>query len=188
MPEFIKFSIDNDVRYIVAERFTNFLSELVVSDARGDTVSQSDFAPAGRYWLGRLGPKDAVMLLDDRADRLEPCAIGVRLRPSQHEIQFSVDLNWSLWKRTKVKNREQKFEWDKSERIKFSTTVAVTSEIGEHVVAASELQSILLSKGGVGLSAEIRVRISGRSEEKELSKLHLLTPATKWMISQRAAF
>ena len=167
MPEFIKFSIDDDTRYTVAERFCNYLSELVVSDARGDEVLESDVAPAGRYWLGRLGPKDAVVLQDERADRLEPCAIGVRLRPSQPNIQFSVEIRWFLWKRTKVKNREQRFEWDKSKPLHFSTPITISDEIGEHVFAATELQSILVSEGGVGLSAEIRVRVSGRSDEKK---------------------
>jgi Lhr-like helicase len=167
MPEFIKFSIDDDTRYAVAERFCNYLSELVVSDARGDEVFESDVAPAGRYWLGRVGPKDAVVLQDERADRLEPCAIGVRLRPAQSNIKFSVDLKWFLWRRTKVKNKEQRFEWNKSEPFHFSIAISINDVVGEHVFAAQELQTILLSAGGVGLSAEIRVRISGRSDGKK---------------------
>ncbi|RBB93453.1 hypothetical protein C3E97_033040, partial [Pseudomonas sp. MWU12-2115] len=73
----------DESKYQAAERFVNWLQKRVLIEARGDDETTSPVDPTGRYWLGRLGPKDFVTRPDLRGDRLEPCAIGLRLRPAE---------------------------------------------------------------------------------------------------------
>ena len=66
----------------------------VVQAAIGQTVravlivelalERLDVDPASTFWLGRLASEDHVFAsqLGDRAERLDPCAIGLRVRPS----------------------------------------------------------------------------------------------------------
>ena len=67
-----------------AERFVGWLEAEVLAAARGDRDSTSENDPSGKYFLGRLASEDAVANggLGDRGERLEPCAIGLRLRPA----------------------------------------------------------------------------------------------------------
>jgi len=59
-------------RYEAAQRFVTWLETRVVIEARGDEETFSRTDPTGRFWLGRLGPKDFVTRPDERQDRLEP--------------------------------------------------------------------------------------------------------------------
>lgn len=56
----------------------------VVAEARGDRMATLPVAPKGRLWLGRLAPEIVVQnsRLGERSERLEPCEMGVRVRPS----------------------------------------------------------------------------------------------------------
>ena len=68
-----------------AETFVAWLLSEVVSDARGDRVAVLDVAPSGRLWLGRLAPTAKVQnsRLGERAERLEPCEVGLRVLPDR---------------------------------------------------------------------------------------------------------
>jgi hypothetical protein len=64
-------------------RTIQWLEQLIVTDARGDHDDASDVAPTGRYWLGRLAPEiTATEQTSERGERMDPCACGVRFRPS----------------------------------------------------------------------------------------------------------
>ena len=67
-----------------AERFATWLLDEAVAEARGDRRPRLTVAPEGRFWLGRLAPEARVQQsrLGERAERLEPCEVGIRVRPN----------------------------------------------------------------------------------------------------------
>ena len=96
--EFITQDQTEENKYLAAERFVSWIQQKVLLEARGDNQKESSYDPLGRYWLGRLGPKDFVTRQDERGDRLEPCAIGLRVRPeSDGPWNFSVSVRFCLW-------------------------------------------------------------------------------------------
>src|SRR3712207_7065247 len=50
----------------------------------GDGADRLAVAPASTFWMGRLATEEEVInsALGQRAERLEPCAIGLRFRPT----------------------------------------------------------------------------------------------------------
>ncbi len=69
-----------------ATHFTAWLDRQVTIAGRGDGTDRLAVAPASTFWMGRLATEEEVMnsALGQRAERLEPCAIGLRLRPTFH--------------------------------------------------------------------------------------------------------
>ena len=65
------------------ERFVRWLDQRVIATGRGDEMDRLDVDPASTFWLGRLASEDEVRRnpIGERAERLDPCAIGIRLRP-----------------------------------------------------------------------------------------------------------
>ena len=162
--EFIPYLDDDLTKYRVAERFVAWLERRIVADGRGDDVQASDVNPEGRFWLGRLGPKDFVMLPDDRLDRLEPCAIGVRLRPENDgPWRFDVAVKLTLWHRQKSQGGGQRWAWTKGEPIELVISVEVPDGPGEYVFGGDRFETAFKGVGADGLTAEVRVRLTGRS-------------------------
>lgn len=165
---YIAFSEIEVDRQAVAERFVNWLEDRVIVDGRGDEISSSAVDPLGRFWLGRLGPKDFVTLPDERGDRLEPCAIGLRLKPVIHDhLRFRVEAKFALWQRSKSEGkRELPWKWDKIVVPPISANIEIAPIIGETIHGKSELMDALrMASGSDGLEAEFRVRVSGRTLE-----------------------
>src|SRR5262249_39118901 len=114
MTQFIKYEDNDDVRYEVAERFVYWLEGEAIREARGGNCTSSNVDPTGRFWLGRLGPKDVVTLQDDRGDRLEPCAIGLRMRPQNRgPWSFSVRVRISIWRRQRALGGPLRWQYQK---------------------------------------------------------------------------
>src|SRR5690349_19290080 len=83
-----------------AERFVSWLATRAVEGARGDRVTMLPVAPAGRLWLGRIAPEIEVAesRLGERAERLDPCAIGIRVRPSALDGRIlECHVRFSVW-------------------------------------------------------------------------------------------
>src|SRR5262245_18323406 len=98
--EFLPFSEESCAE--AAERFVRWLNDRIVRIACGSDRSASNDRPFDRIWLGRLAPETvaAASGRDARLDRMEPCAIGFRIRPQvpgPWEIQFSA--SFFMWKR-----------------------------------------------------------------------------------------
>jgi len=152
-------------RYEAAQRFVTWLEARVVIEARGDEETFSQTDPTGRFWLGRLGPKDFVTRPDERQDRLEPCAIGLRLRPTEeYPPAFEVDIRCKLWSRRRAdKGTGLRWAWEKSEAIEVTVGVAVRDIAGDQIFGAKEISDALQAAGSPGLSGEVRIRITGRN-------------------------
>jgi hypothetical protein len=66
------------------DAFVAWLDRRVVAAGRGDGLDRLEVAPSGTFWLGRIACEDEVRkgAADERSERLDPCAIGIRLRPA----------------------------------------------------------------------------------------------------------
>jgi hypothetical protein len=66
------------------DRFARWLLERVVQAGRGDHLREFGHRPHGRFWIGRLAPqsKSVQAGANETEDRLDPCAIGIRIRPT----------------------------------------------------------------------------------------------------------
>lgn len=163
---YLEYSDADEDRHEAAERFVAWLENRIVSEARGDNLDESAVDPTGRFWLGRLGPKDFVTLPDDRADRLEPCAIGVKLRPrTVGPWTFSVRPRFTIWVRSRAAPTSGlRWRWSKSSPIEAELAIEVPPQPGEYQFGEQELAAAIAETGAANLSAEIRVRVAGRSE------------------------
>ena len=181
MVEFIAHSQDDAAEYAVAERFVSWLETRIVKDARGDDVAASDVDPTGRFWLGRLGPKDVVTRLDERADRLEPCAIGLRLRPRlvTGPWRLNVRTRWSLWLREKSEGGDQRYRWTKSAPMECHLTLDVPDGLGDHLFGADEVLAKFAEANAAGLSGDIRVKVTGRTPAQRALEVTFVNTSTE---------
>ncbi|MDF2995119.1 MAG: hypothetical protein K0R27_756 [Xanthobacteraceae bacterium] len=170
MHEFIDATDDDAARYRVAERFVRWLEDRVQVEARGDNLSSSPVDPTGRFWLGRLGPKDFVTLADERQDRLEPCAIGLRLRPAHAgPWRFRVHVGFALWRRRRADEGSGfRWAWDKSDRVTVLLDLDTPDALGDQVHGAEAFAAAFAAAGAPSLSAEVRTRISHRGGSPSL--------------------
>lgn len=121
---FLEFSSDS--KMVAASRFVAWLEQAVVTEARGDHHATLDVSPVGRFWLGRLGPKDDVTKTDGRGDRLEPCAIGLRIRPRENgPLQFTVNVRCAVWQRSRNVGGDRPWQWTKLPPIVFEGAVEI---------------------------------------------------------------
>jgi hypothetical protein len=142
--------------YQATVKFVNWLESRVIAAGRGDHESISDNDPSGRFWLGRLASEEKVadMARGDRGERLEPCALGVRLRPIGTEPwAFEVRVLANCW-------LKQDGIWRKGRGIDELVQVEVTNSpevqcYGREILAqafkgAAEIE---------GFSAEVHVEV-----------------------------
>jgi hypothetical protein len=135
------------------EILVGWLEHRVIASARGDETSVSEVEPAGRFWLGRLATEAAVMssALGERAERMEPCAIGLRCRTPPVAQAIDVQIACSLWL------RQLPQDWRKrgpiAHRFSLSITPGITQRLGR-----DELELLFTQAAGEpGFSAELRV-------------------------------
>lgn len=166
MSEFLAFEDSEKAKYCAAERFVTWLEGRAVAEARGDEVTASEGDPTGRFWLGRLGPKDIVTRQDERGDRLEPCAIGVRIRPQgRGPWAFEVIVRCKVWFRQRAQASAQRWAWTKSSTIECVVPVRVDDQSSETVFGVTLLSKAFAAAGASGLTADVRVRVTGRHSD-----------------------
>lgn len=163
--EFIGPNQTDENQYQAAERFVGWLEDRVLAEARGDEERTSPVDPTGRFWLGRLGPKDAVTRPDERQDRLEPCAIGVRIRPSgPAPWTFTATIRFCLWRRRRASDGGGlRWAWDKSEYINVEIPITAIDQPGDQIFGEAAVTQALHTLNASDLSADVRVRVAGRS-------------------------
>lgn len=96
------------------ELFVRWLEGEVVADARGDRVTESATKPADRLWLGRLAPEESAWKVGKgaRAQRLDPCSIGMTFRPQGWD--WRIEVGFVVWTAEGEKDQRR---WRKSERL-----------------------------------------------------------------------
>lgn len=163
--EFIGAVQTDEAKFQAAERFVGWLEKRVLIEARGDEEATSPVDPTGRFWLGRLGPKDFVTRPDERGDRLEPCAIGLRIRPADSgPWEFTVAVRFCLWRRRRSTDENGlRWAYDKTPFIEAQILVEAEDRPGDQIFGATILGDALSDLGASGLSADIRVRLTGRN-------------------------
>lgn len=179
--EFLGPEQTSENQYEAAQRFVRWLEDEILANARGDREQTSPVDPTGRYWLGRLGPKDFVTRSDERGDRLEPCAIGLRLRPAQAgPWAFTVSVRFCLWKRRRSTDENGlRWAYDKSPFVEVQTRVVVQEIPGDQIFGQSLLDEALNALGAAGLSASIRARVTGRGESARAIEVTLVNASTE---------
>lgn len=156
---------DPDGRYDSSWRFLEWMHRRVVEEARGDHVDTSDTAPRNRFWLGRLASETSVINspLGQRAEKLDPCAIGIRLRPATAGP-------WTLELAIRFRC------WEPQPAGTFTKSTLVSATINATVAQDGTLSdnganSIATQLGALGLagrSAEVRVDLETWRERDEL--------------------
>ena len=169
MPHFISYQDSDEAKSEVAERFVYWLEGEVIREARGDAYNSSNVDPTGRFWLGKLGPKDFVTLQDDRGDRLEPCAIGLRLRPQNPgPWSLSVGIQLSIWRRQRSQGGPLRWQWQKDGPVEVEVPIHVEDRNGEIIVGQRETDGAFAQINATQLTAEVRIRIFGASSSSHV--------------------
>lgn len=125
--------------------------------------------PCGLFWLGRLAPEAEIAesKLGERAERLEPCAVGMRLAPKAalgETVSMRLRCGFVIWER-------QSDKWSKSTKISADLRINVELELGKKIRVQGPIQTQIEAHiPNSGLSASFEVEVSeNRSGTPELS-------------------
>lgn len=168
MTDFIPYSDAEASKYEAATRFVEWLEERAIVDARGDELTFSAVNPTGRFWLGRLGPKDVVTRQDQRGDRLEPCAIGLRMATPRIPIKFSAKVQFYLWLRERATGGEHTWQWRKSDALICEVQVLLDGWTGERTFGSDLISASLKAIGAETLAAEVRVSVTLKTSDVQV--------------------
>ncbi len=152
--------------------FASWMLDAVVADARGDHMRTLAVAPAGRLWLGRLAPQVVVQnsRLGERSERLEPCEVGVRLRPSALDgrmLRCSARL--VAWSEFDGGDDPDADTWRKSEAVEVSAGLEAPRPVGVvNRAGGTQFAAALAAIGARGLECEFRAEIEPGKDGPEL--------------------
>jgi hypothetical protein len=155
-------------RQEAAISFMSWLEGRVIASARGDDETVLEGMRADRFWLGKLGSESAEWKkkLGQRANRMDPCAVGFRFRPAQRRI--SVEARFCVWTR---EDGAGSGRWRKSDRITASFDVDLPSA-GSRVSAGAKVCEAALEKAGLDRH---RVRCDVEVEREEGGEVATIT-------------
>ncbi|WP_018215137.1 helicase-related protein [Salinispora vitiensis] len=151
------------------DAFVTWLDRRVVAAGRGDGLDRLDVAPSGTFWLGRLGCEDEVRkgTGDDRAERLDPCAIGIRLRPAEAPPwSMTVTVRARAWVRDPRDGPDPNRRWWRTGPVEEEIGVVAGAE-GE-TFGAEQLRAAFAAVGAPGRTAEVRVEVEDWHQDPEL--------------------
>ena len=154
-----------------AETFVAWLLSEVVSDARGDRVPVLDVAPSGRLWLGRLAPTAKVQnsRLGERAERLEPCEVGLRVRPDRTDGRLVACRARVVAWRLAEKGSGGGDRWEKASPVEVTGTVTAPKAFGVVEVAGrAAFDTAFDTIGANGLSCEFHAELESGKDGPEL--------------------
>jgi Helicase conserved C-terminal domain len=156
-----------------SERFAGWLLNEVILEGRGDRYSRLPVGPAGRFWLGRIAPavKVAQSRLGARAERLEPCEIGIRVRPSALDGRTArCRARLVAWKRIPgADNEPETDKWEKTAPIEVLVDVLIPRDVGLVEIAGRvEIAAALRDSAAMGLAAEVHAEIEAGKDGPQL--------------------
>jgi hypothetical protein len=122
-----------------AGRFISWLLGEATANARGTRQRRLTVAPEGRFWLGRLAPAISVLQsrLGERAERLDPCEVGFRVRPTEIDGRsISCRVRLLAWREIEGAGDDPEVEkWEKTEPVDVTVNVTMPRQIGAIAVA-----------------------------------------------------
>lgn len=150
------------------ERFVEWLDRQVTEEARGDALAKLNVDPSATFWLGRLASEESVATssLGDRAERLDPCAIGVRLKPARSgPWTVTVTTTATAWLRDIDPEDDPDGPWRKTSPVTETVRLEIPAE--GHIIRPV-LTNGLKASGAAGLHAEVRAGVEVRDASVEL--------------------
>jgi Helicase conserved C-terminal domain len=161
-----------NVDYDHAESFVAWLLGEAITAGRGDRFSRLPVEPSGRLWLGRIAPEIKVResRLGERGERLEPCAIGLRVRLSTLDgrgVRSRATLR--AWKALPASDDPDADKWEKTERVDVTVDVPTPTKVGGTTHAGrAEISAALARVGADGLEGHIQAEVELGREGPEL--------------------
>ena len=150
-------------------KLLDWLDARVTDAGRGDTMSSSSLEPAGQFWLGRLAPeRDAAAAeTTERGERLNPCAIGLRVLPKfPGQAQFTVKVSFTTWHLTEMK------QWRK--RTAISESVSIITESDEPATCQFGRDQISKALALTGTGEEFAARIQVETRRDYLGRVEIV--------------
>lgn len=152
--------------YEASTKYVEWLHGRVMAAGRGDGVDSLEVEPRGSFWLGRLCSEKVVLDSDlgQRGERLDPCAIELRVRPrdTAGPWRFGVRVQLRTWSRSGPDS------WHKDAPVDSRVSAVVARGEGEGAFGAPELTAAIEASGGDGRSAEVRVEVEDWHAQPEL--------------------
>lgn len=155
-----------------ATAFIAWMLDAVVADARGDHMDTLPVAPKGRLWLGRLAPEIVVQnsRLGERSERLEPCEIGIRIRPSTVDGRhLKCTGRIVVWEEFDGGGGPDAPRWRKSQPIVVTAQLPTPGAVGVIESAGRPaFAGALATIGAVGMACEFHAEIELGKDGPEL--------------------
>lgn len=151
------------------EAFVDWLDRRVVAAGRGDGLDRLEVSPAGTFWLGRLACEDEVRkgAGDERSERLDPCAIGIRLQPQDGPPwSMTVTVRARGWVKDSRDGPVPDQRWWRTGLVEEHVSVLVGTEGGSF--GAKQVADAFAAVGAAGLMAEVRVDVEDWRQQTEL--------------------
>ncbi|GLY05013.1 DEAD/DEAH box helicase [Actinoplanes sp. NBRC 101535] len=144
-------------QHVAYERFVRWLDTRVTHEGRGDLLQALDVDPSGVFWLGRLAPESAAVARSGRERRMDPCAVGARIRlAAPGPWAFRVCVEACGWHRVEAgSGGGGSDKWAKSEIV--TVDVPIDMPAGVERTFGAEAITTRLRAVGVSATAEIRV-------------------------------
>jgi hypothetical protein len=139
----------------VGEQFVKWLAKRLTAAGTGGNDSKLQVQPEGKYWLGRLASEQTIMssALGERAERLEPCAMGIRVIPATVErLKFKVRVSFKTW--SKINS-----DWVKSQKISVAIDVDLPNDVNSLTTGSEEVERAIQS-ANLQTSHQAEIRIS----------------------------
>ncbi|MEV0318860.1 helicase-related protein [Streptomyces sp. NPDC050658] len=155
-----------------ATRFIDWMLDGVVAEARGDHMATLPVAPDGRLWLGRLAPEVVVQnsRLGERSERLEPCEVGMRLRPDAIDGRpVRCHARLVVWNEFDGGDAPDAPRWRKSEPIEVIADLQTPTCIGDATSAGrDDFEAALRAIGADGMACEFHAELEVGKDGPEL--------------------
>lgn len=162
----------SDFGALEATAFIGWMLDGVVAEARGDHMQTLPVAPAGRLWLGRVAPQIVVQnsRLGERSERLEPCEVGVRVRPSSLDGRHvRCTGRFVVWQEFDGGDQPDAPKWRKSDPIEVTADVVAPQAVGVIATAGrTDYAAALAAIGASGMACEFHAEVELGKDGPEL--------------------